>query len=144
MFTLARWCFGVQHGWLDAGEYGAVARRGWIGLCGYINSDGNVREVCIGTNQQDYTQYYLDRPRKIGDLWANRSTGALVCMGITAEITIAGTFFSVESVCIRFPGTEPYVGLSVSMDGKQAPVNPGAFEVIIRQAFVSNISLIFG
>jgi rhamnogalacturonyl hydrolase YesR len=65
MFTYAL-VIGLQHGWLDA-SYGDVARRGWIGLCGEINPDGNVREVCIGTNQQDDTQYYLDRPRVAGD-----------------------------------------------------------------------------
>lgn len=65
MFTYAL-IIGVQHGWLDA-SYGDAARRGWIGLCGEINPDGDVRDVCIGTNQQDDTQYYLDRPRKTGD-----------------------------------------------------------------------------
>jgi unsaturated rhamnogalacturonyl hydrolase len=67
MFTFAL-ALGVQHGWLDEAEYGPVARRGWIGLCGYINPDGQVREVCIGTNQKDDTQYYLNRPRAVGDL----------------------------------------------------------------------------
>ena len=67
MFTYAM-IIGVQHGWLDAKEYGDCARRGWIGLCGYINDDGNVREVCIGTNQRDDTNYYLTRPRAVGDL----------------------------------------------------------------------------
>jgi rhamnogalacturonyl hydrolase YesR len=65
MFTDAL-IIGVQNGWLDA-SYGDVARRGWSGLCGEINPDGNVRDVCIGTNQKDDTQYYLDRPRKVGD-----------------------------------------------------------------------------
>jgi unsaturated rhamnogalacturonyl hydrolase len=59
-----RLIIGVQHGWLDA-SYGDVARRGWIGLCGKINPDGNVRDVCVGTNQKDDTQYYLDRPRPL-------------------------------------------------------------------------------
>ena len=67
MFTYAL-IVGVKHGWLDADGYGNVARRGWIGLCGYINPDGAVREVCVGTNQKDDTQYYLDRPRAVGDL----------------------------------------------------------------------------
>jgi rhamnogalacturonyl hydrolase YesR len=65
MFTDAL-IIGVQHGWLDA-SYGDAARRGWIGLCGEINPDGNVRGVCIGTGQKDDTQYYLDRPRVTGD-----------------------------------------------------------------------------
>ena len=67
MFTFAL-VLGVQHGWLDAAEYGPVARRGWIGLCGYINADGAVREVCVGTNQKDDTEFYLKRPRSVGDL----------------------------------------------------------------------------
>jgi unsaturated rhamnogalacturonyl hydrolase len=66
MFTYAM-IVGVQHGWLDGAEYGPVARRGWIGLCGKINPDGNVRDVCVGTGQRDDTQYYLDRPRVTGD-----------------------------------------------------------------------------
>lgn len=66
MFTDAL-IVGVKQGWLDA-SYGEVARRGWIGLCGKIDADGNVRDVCVGTNQKDDTQYYLDRPRATGDL----------------------------------------------------------------------------
>ena len=67
MFTYAM-IVGVKHGWLDAVEYGDCARRGWIGLCGYINDDGNVREICVGTNQSKDRQFYLDRPRSVGDL----------------------------------------------------------------------------
>ena len=67
MFTYAM-ITGVKHGWLDANEYGDVARRGWIGLCGKIDYQGAVHDVCIGTNQKDDTQYYLDRPRATGDL----------------------------------------------------------------------------
>lgn len=67
MFTYAM-IVGVQHGWLDAKEYGDCARRGWIGLCSYIDEKGDVREVCIGTNQYDDTNYYLNRPRAVGDL----------------------------------------------------------------------------
>ena len=67
MFTFAM-ITGVKHGWLDAAEYGDCARRGWIGLCGYVNDDGNVREICVGTNQSKDRQFYLDRPRSVGDL----------------------------------------------------------------------------
>jgi unsaturated rhamnogalacturonyl hydrolase len=58
----------ARHGWLDAMEYGDCARRGWIGLCSYIDENGNVREVCVGTGQRDDTNYYLNRPRAVGDL----------------------------------------------------------------------------
>jgi len=66
MFTYAL-VVGVKHGWLDA-SYGDAARRGWIGLCGEIDDTGAVHDVCVGTNQKDDTQYYLDRPRATGDL----------------------------------------------------------------------------
>ena len=67
MFTYAL-IVGVKHGWLDPDDYGDVARRGWIGLCGKIDSTGAVQDVCVGTNQKDDTAYYLNRPRTTGDL----------------------------------------------------------------------------
>jgi rhamnogalacturonyl hydrolase YesR len=67
MFTYAM-IVGVQHGWLDAKKYGDCARRGWIGLCRYIDESGNVQEVCTGTIQHDDSDYYLNRPRAVGDL----------------------------------------------------------------------------
>ena len=55
--------------WL-AGRGATATRRGAAGLgCAEnIDEKGNVREVCVGTNQKDDTQYYLDRPRAVGDL----------------------------------------------------------------------------
>ncbi|MBW8864460.1 MAG: glycoside hydrolase family 88 protein [Verrucomicrobia bacterium] len=67
MFTYAL-IVGVKHGWLDAREYGPVARRGCIGLCSKLDDNGAVHDVCVGTNQKDDMQYYLDRPRATGDL----------------------------------------------------------------------------
>jgi len=67
MFTYAM-IVGVQRGWLDPKEYGDCARRGWMGLSGYVDPDGNLREICIGTGQNKDTQFYLDRPRAVGDL----------------------------------------------------------------------------
>jgi unsaturated rhamnogalacturonyl hydrolase len=34
----------------------------------YIDADGNVGNVCAGTNKGTTVQYYLDRPRNVGDL----------------------------------------------------------------------------
>ena len=59
---------GVKHGWLDAKTYGPAARKAWLGLVGKINQDGNVSDVCAGTNKGTTVQYYLDRPRNLGDL----------------------------------------------------------------------------
>jgi rhamnogalacturonyl hydrolase YesR len=66
MFTYAM-ISGVKNGWLDADEYGETARKGWMALISYINEDGDVKEVCLGTNKKDDLQYYYDRPRITGD-----------------------------------------------------------------------------
>ena len=58
-------------------------RKAWIALVPYINKDGDVEEVCIGTGKKNDLQYYYDRPRIAGDyhgqapmLWC---TYALLC-----------------------------------------------------------------
>jgi rhamnogalacturonyl hydrolase YesR len=67
MFTYAM-ITGVKKGWLDAKEYAPVARKAWLALLTYLNDDGNLREVCIGTNIGFTKQYYMDRKRPVGDL----------------------------------------------------------------------------
>jgi rhamnogalacturonyl hydrolase YesR len=68
---------GVKNGWLAKKTYGPAARKAWLGLVSYIDSDANVRDVCIGTNKANaevgpdlgvQLKYYLDRPRRVGDL----------------------------------------------------------------------------
>ena len=66
MFTYAM-ITGVKKGWLDAGEFGPVARKAWLALIPYINEDGDITEVCVGTNKENDRQYYYDRPRIVGD-----------------------------------------------------------------------------
>ncbi len=67
MFTFAM-ITGVKAGWLDSGTYGKAARRGWLGLVKNIDKDGNIATVCAGTNKLNDLQYYLNRPRNLGDL----------------------------------------------------------------------------
>ncbi len=67
MFTYAM-ITGVKEGWLDKKKFTPAARKAWIALVGYINEDGDVKEVCEGTNKKNDHQYYLDRKRNIGDL----------------------------------------------------------------------------
>lgn len=67
MFTFAM-ITGVKNGWLDAKEYAPVARKGWIALTKYIAENGDVKEVCQGTNKENSRQYYLDRKRIAGDM----------------------------------------------------------------------------
>jgi len=66
MFTYA-FVTGVKNGWLPEETYGPAARKAWIALVGYLTSDGDLREVCVGTGKRDSLQYYLDRPRAVGD-----------------------------------------------------------------------------
>ena len=67
MFTFAT-VTGVKRGWLDESTYGPAARKAWLGLVPYLDDDGNVREVCVGTGKGDSVGYYLARPRRVGDL----------------------------------------------------------------------------
>lgn len=59
---------GVKNGWLDARTFGPAARKAWLGLVKYIDAEGNVSNVCAGTNKGTTVEYYLARPRNVGDL----------------------------------------------------------------------------
>ena len=67
MFTYAI-IMGIRQGWLDTEEYTPIARKAWIALTGYINKDGDISNVCEGTNRKNDYQYYLDRKQKTGDM----------------------------------------------------------------------------
>jgi len=67
MFTFA-FITGVKNGWLDEKTYGPAARKAWISLCGYLDENNDMREICEGTNKKNDHQYYLDRKRNTGDL----------------------------------------------------------------------------
>jgi unsaturated rhamnogalacturonyl hydrolase len=76
MFTFAM-VSGVKNGWLDPKVYGPAARKAWLGLVQHIGKDANVTDVCIGTNKANLEvgpdvnaqmKFYLDRPRRVGDL----------------------------------------------------------------------------
>jgi unsaturated rhamnogalacturonyl hydrolase len=65
MFAFA-FVTGVKNGWLDAKTYGPAARKAWLGLVKFIDADGNISNVCVGTNKWtaangDGVQYYLNR-----------------------------------------------------------------------------------
>lgn len=67
MFTFA-FVTGVRKGWLDKKTYGPAARKAWLGLAKHVNAEGNVTDVCIGTNKGFTLEYYMDRGRATGDL----------------------------------------------------------------------------
>lgn len=66
MFTYAM-IKGVKHGWLPADEYAPVARKAWLALVSYLNENGDLRNVCIGTNIGNTKEHYMKRKRLIGD-----------------------------------------------------------------------------
>jgi rhamnogalacturonyl hydrolase YesR len=75
MFTFAL-VSGVKNGWVDGSLFGPAARTAWLGLITYLDAEANLREVCIGTGEAftvvgtdraAQVQYYLDRPRIVGD-----------------------------------------------------------------------------
>lgn len=67
MFTFAM-ITGVKNGWLPAKTYGPAARKAWLALISYLEPNGDIRNVCEGTNKKNDLQYYLDRARNTGDL----------------------------------------------------------------------------
>ena len=67
MFTFAM-ITGVKKGWLKGPAYAQGARKGWIGLnAKFIDKDGLVDKVCVGTNKADNVQVYLTRPTQKGN-----------------------------------------------------------------------------
>ncbi|MHC4300983.1 MAG: glycoside hydrolase family 88/105 protein [Planctomycetota bacterium] len=76
MFVFAM-ATGVDQGWLPETPYRDVAERGWIALANYVDAQGRLKEVCVGTGGRSSAEKYLGRPRVIGDahgqgplLWA--------------------------------------------------------------------------
>jgi len=67
MFTYAM-IMGVKNGWLEGKEYIPVVRKAWTALVDYIDANGDISNVCEGTNRKNDYQYYLDRKQKTGDM----------------------------------------------------------------------------
>jgi rhamnogalacturonyl hydrolase YesR len=59
---------GVKKGLLPENPYRRAIDKAWKALTTYINPNGELREVCIGTGQSTDMSFYLNRPRIAGDL----------------------------------------------------------------------------
>ena len=67
MFTYAM-ITGVKKGWLKDKAYAEAPRKGWIGLNKlFIDKDGRVDQVCVGTGQTNSLEFYLNRPTEKGN-----------------------------------------------------------------------------
>jgi rhamnogalacturonyl hydrolase YesR len=67
MFAFA-FITGVKQGWLDPATYGPAARKAWLALTARLEPDGDIRDVCEGTNKKNDRDYYLQRQRLTGDM----------------------------------------------------------------------------
>jgi unsaturated rhamnogalacturonyl hydrolase len=59
---------GINHGWLNKKRFAAAADKAWNALCAHVDREGNIREICVGTGQMNDIEFYLKRPRTLGDL----------------------------------------------------------------------------
>ena len=59
---------GVKNGLLPREPYTSAYTHAWNALTGYMEGDGKIREICVGTGQSKEADYYLNRPRITGDL----------------------------------------------------------------------------
>ncbi|GHU68426.1 hypothetical protein FACS189413_05270 [Bacteroidia bacterium] len=66
MFTYAL-ITGVKKAWLERKIYEPAIKKAWPALVSHLNENGELTEVCVGTNASNDRQYYYDRPRAAGD-----------------------------------------------------------------------------
>lgn len=67
MFTYAM-TLGLKNGFLSGDAYAKAVRKAWLALASKVDAEGNVCNVCVGTNANPVEKTYLDRPRVTGDL----------------------------------------------------------------------------
>jgi len=63
IYTIAH---AVNKGWISP-RYLSIALNGWEGLARKVNSDGELTDICIGTNVEENIRFYYDRPRETND-----------------------------------------------------------------------------
>ncbi|SEP39959.1 glycoside hydrolase family 105 protein [Mucilaginibacter sp. OK283] len=67
----------VNQGWINE-KYIAIAKEGWKGLTTKITVDGQLQDVCIGTNMDTDINFYYTRPTELND---THGLGALLLAG---------------------------------------------------------------
>jgi len=58
---------GVRRGFLPVDQFAVVYEKAWLALVEYVNENGKMRNVCIGTGQSNDLEFYLKRPKTAGD-----------------------------------------------------------------------------
>jgi unsaturated rhamnogalacturonyl hydrolase len=67
MFTYAM-ITGTKNGWLEEKEFRAAVQKAWDALCSHLDGNANLTDICAGTGRGDNIEFYLKRPRLVGDL----------------------------------------------------------------------------
>lgn len=76
VYTIAK---AVNEGWIDA-RYASVATTGWEALKKYkITEDGQLKDICVGTEIRNDLVYYYQRPVGINE---KHGLGALIDAGV--------------------------------------------------------------
>lgn len=121
MFTYAV-AKAVNEGWINP-RYMSIARDGWAGLMDKVTPDGQLQDVCIGTNIEDDIRFYYTRPKETND---THGLGAFLLAG--SEMLKAG------AAHVTLPA--PYATPSVHHNSKvigwpegKTPVAPEGFTV---------------
>ena len=91
MFTYAM-ITGIKYGWLRGDEYRLAVQKAWDALCAHLDREANLREICAGTGQQNDIEYYLKRPRVLGDLHGQGPLLWCVCelLDVNSAVQTAG------------------------------------------------------
>lgn len=64
---------GVKKGILRDEKYSSAYNKAWSALVTYVDQEGRLQEVCVGTGQSRDINYYLQRPRTAGDFHGQAS-----------------------------------------------------------------------
>lgn len=67
----------VNEGWINA-KYISIANDGWRGLVNKVTADGQLKDVCIGTNMNEDINFYYTRPAELND---SHGLGAFLLAG---------------------------------------------------------------
>jgi unsaturated rhamnogalacturonyl hydrolase len=63
-FSMTR---GINNGFLKGKKYKLAADKALSAIMAQVNKAGEIREVCVGTNKMPDRDFYLERPRVVGD-----------------------------------------------------------------------------
>jgi rhamnogalacturonyl hydrolase YesR len=58
---------GVREGFLSRSDFAPAYQKAWLSLVEYVNEEGKVTDVCVGTGQSTDMDFYLSRPKTTGD-----------------------------------------------------------------------------